>query len=158
MIERYTTLINVHIIPSLGGIALQSLDGAAIDRFYANLRNKRLASQTLRHIHTLLGQVLASAVKAKKLVRSPIEDIQTKPKPKRGKIEVLDESELARLLDHLKNKGHWLYMPEICPHCSRPTRSCGAARFLGCAGEILISTKAPCKLRRPFKRSAASSA
>jgi integrase len=55
---------------------------------------------------------LASAVKAKKLARSPIADIETAPKAKRrDKIEVLDEAQLAALLDHLK--GHWLYMPSL---------------------------------------------
>jgi hypothetical protein len=40
-----------------------------------------------------------------KLARSPKADIQAKPKPKRrDKIEVLDEAELAALLDHLE--GH----------------------------------------------------
>jgi integrase len=91
---------------------LQKLDGSAIDRFYASRREKGLASLTLHHIHSLLRQVLASAVKAKKLARSPIADIETAPKAKRrDKIEVLDEAELAALLDHLK--GHWLYMPSL---------------------------------------------
>ncbi len=51
-------------------------------------------------------------MKARKVARSPIADIETKPKAKRrDKIEVLDEAELAKLLDHLK--GHWLYMPTM---------------------------------------------
>jgi integrase len=40
-----------------------------------------------------------------------MDDVQTRPKPKRKKIDVLDESELATLLAHLK--GHWLYMPTL---------------------------------------------
>ena len=53
-----------------------------------------------------------SAVKAKKIIRSPIGDTETRPKAKRRrKIEVLDEAELAALLDHLK--GHWLYTPTL---------------------------------------------
>jgi integrase len=111
-IERYRTLLRTHIVPSLGAIELQKLDGPAIDRFYASRRQIGLAPLTLHHIHSLLGQILRSAVKAKKLVRSPLTDIQTKPKPKRrDKIEVLDEAELAALLDHLKD--HWLYMPAL---------------------------------------------
>jgi len=83
-------------------LELQKLDGTAIDRFYAERREMGLAPLTLHHVHSLLGQILESAVKAKKLVRSPKADIQTKPRPKRrDKIEVLDEAELAALLDHL---------------------------------------------------------
>ena len=112
-IERYATLIRTHIVPGLGSIALQSLDGTAIDRLYASRRKLGRSSLTLHHIHTLLGQILASAVKAKKLVRSPMADIQTAPKPKRGQMEILDESELYRFLNHLRSKGHWLYMPTL---------------------------------------------
>ena len=91
---------------------MQRLDGSAIDRFYASRRERGLASLTLHHIHSLLRQVLASAVKAKKIARSPIGDIETAPKAKReDKIEVLSEKEIATLLDHLR--GHWLHMPTL---------------------------------------------
>jgi integrase len=116
-VERYSSIIRAHIIPRLGPIPLQALDGKAIDGFYAHCRTKGrrdgagLASGTLQSVHRLLSQLLRSAVRAKKLARSPIDDVQTRPKPKRKKIDVLDESELATLLAHLK--GHWLYMPTL---------------------------------------------
>ena len=111
-VERYTSLLRTHIIPGLGTIELQKLDGSAIDRFYASRRERGLASLTLHHIHSLLRQVLASAVKAKKIARSPIGDSETAPKAKReDKIEVLSEKELGTLLDHLR--GHWLHMPTL---------------------------------------------
>jgi integrase len=116
-VERYRTLIRAHIIPMLGSIPLQKLDGKAIDRFYAHLRkaDRRhgggLASVSLHNVHRMLSQLLKSAVKAKLIARSPIDDVQTKTKPKRKKVEVLDEGELACLLAHLK--GHWLYMPTL---------------------------------------------
>jgi len=100
-LERYTSIIRAHIIPRLGPIPLQALDGKAIDGFYAHCRKQGrrdgagLASGTLQNVHRLLSQVLRSAVKAKKLARSPIDDVETQPKPKRKKIEVLDESEIA---------------------------------------------------------------
>ncbi len=111
-VARYATRLRAHIIPGLGSIELQKLDGAAIDRFYASRREMGLASLTLRDVDSLLGQILEFAVKAKKLIRSPKADIQTKPKGKRrDKIEVLTEAELAALLEHLR--GHWLYMPTL---------------------------------------------
>src|SRR5262249_14455500 len=116
-LERYATRIRAHIIPGIGYVELQALDGQRIDAFYARLRKhgrrdgKGLSSISIRDVHSVLGQILASAVKAKKLVRSPLADIQTKPKPKREKIEVLDELELAAVLKHLD--GHWLYMPVL---------------------------------------------
>ena len=111
-VARYRSIVTAHIVPNIGGIPLQALDGGRIDRFYAHLRaNGRrfgggLSSMTLHHVHTLLGQILTSAVKARKLARSPIGDVQTKPKPKRSDVAVLDENEIATLLDHLRDT--WL--------------------------------------------------
>jgi integrase len=110
-VERYASILRAHIIPGLGEIPLQKLDPKAIDAFYGTRRARGLASHTIHHIHSVLKQILASAVKARKLSRSPIDDIETAPKPKRGTIEVLDEAELGQLLDHLR--GHWLYMPVL---------------------------------------------
>jgi integrase len=116
-VARYRTLVTVHIIPYLGDVPLQALDGAGVDRFYAHLRKNGhrygggLSSMTAHHVHTLLTQILASAVKARKLVRSPIGDVQTKPKPRREDVQVLDEGEITTLLANLE--GHWLYMPVV---------------------------------------------
>ena len=63
----------MHIIPALGHIELQKLDGTAIDRFYATLGNK--ASLTRRQMHAVLRMILNSAVKAKKIARSPIANV-----------------------------------------------------------------------------------
>jgi integrase len=64
---------------------------------------------TLHNIHRMLAQLLKSAVKAKLIARSPIDDVQTKVTAKRRKVQVLDEAEL--MLAYLK--GHWLYMPTL---------------------------------------------
>jgi integrase len=104
-VERYRTLITAHIVPGLGGVTLQAQTQGRRD-------GKGLSPMTLRHVNALLSQVLKSAVMANLIAQSPIARAQTKPKkPKRSKIEVLDESELVVMLDHLK--GHWLYMPVL---------------------------------------------
>jgi integrase len=114
---RYRSIVTTHIGPGLGDVPLQALDGKQIDAFYAHLRaNGRrfgggLSSMTLHHVHTLLRQILASAVKAKKLIRSPVDDVQTKPSAKAKKVSVLDEREIAALLAQLRD--HWLYMPVL---------------------------------------------
>lgn len=109
-VDRYASIIRTHIIPGLGHLELQKLDGTAIDKFYASRRDK--ADMTRRQIHAVLRMILKSAVKAKKIARSPITDIETTPKAKRrDEIVVLDEPELASLLNHLK--GNWLYVPTL---------------------------------------------
>ena len=116
-LARYHTLIEIHIIPGLGHVALKELDGKTIDAFYTDRRSKGkryrggLSSSTMGNLHRLLSLILKSAVKAKKISSSPIGDVQTKPKPKRNKIEVLNEGELAALLDHLRAGP--LYLPAL---------------------------------------------
>jgi integrase len=68
------------------------------------------------NLHRLLALILKSAVKAKKLASSPIGDIQTKPKPQRKKIEILDEAELSAMLEHLR--GGPIYLPALVSACS----------------------------------------
>lgn len=115
-LERYGEIIEKHIVPRVGAVHLQKLNGPRIDAFYQQLRvdgradgKGGLAPQTVLHIHRLLSQILASAVKARKLRQSPMEAVQTTPKVRKEEIQVLDDAELAVLLKHLK--GRAIYMP-----------------------------------------------
>jgi integrase len=117
-LERYGEIVEKHIIPNIGLVELQKLDGPQIDSFYSKLAtsgrrdgNGGLSPQTVRHIHRLLSLVLASAVKAKKLGISPMAAVQTTPKVRRPDIQVLDSTEIAILFAHLK--GRSLYMPVL---------------------------------------------
>ena len=114
--ERYGEIIEKHIIPNIGAVSLQKLDGLQIDNFYTTLGTSGrrdgkggLSPQTVRHIHRVLSLILASAVKSKKLGFSPMAAVQTTPKVRRPKIQVLDDDEIAALLAHLR--GRPLYMP-----------------------------------------------
>ena len=116
--ERYAELIEQHIIPQLGAIEIQKLDGPRIDAFYNHLltsgrRNGRggLSAQTVRHIHRLLSQILSSAVKAQKLRHSPMVAVQTTPKVRKPHIQVLADEELGTLFQYLKERP--LYMPVL---------------------------------------------
>ncbi|MBM2711678.1 site-specific integrase [Mesorhizobium caraganae] len=117
-LERYGEIVEQHIIPQIGAVGLQKLDGTRIDQFYEHLRTAGrrdgkggLAPQTIQHVHRLLSQILSSAVKARKLRQSPMEAVQTTPKVRREEIQVLDDAELKALLAHLK--GRSIYMPVL---------------------------------------------
>lgn len=91
--ERYGEFVEHHIIPQLGKVSLQKLDGSRIDHFYQHLRTvgRRdgkggLAPLTIQHLHRLLTQIMASAVKARKLRQSPMQAVQTVPKVARDEI------------------------------------------------------------------------
>ncbi len=121
--ERYAEHLRNHINPALGKLALQKLGGTDIDAFYAHLRSNGrrdgrggLAPATITHIHKLLAQILKSAVKAKKLRRSPMADVQTTPKLRQEEVMVLDEEQLTNLLAHLR--GGPLYVPVLIAACT----------------------------------------
>jgi integrase len=63
------------------------------------------------NLHAVLKRILKSAVKAGNLASSPMERVQTEPSTKPREVEVLDEEQIGKLLDHLK--GHWLYLPTL---------------------------------------------
>ena len=79
-LARYRTLINVHIIPGIGDVPLKDVTGKTIDAFYAHCRSegKRygggLSSSTMGILHRLLALLLKSAVKARLIAASPIQD------------------------------------------------------------------------------------
>jgi integrase len=110
-LERYTDIVEHHIVPKLGGHKLQRLEGPHIDAFYTHLRTMGrvdgrggLAPQTVQHVHRLLSQILASAVKARKLRASPMPAVQTTPKVRRDEIEFLSDIEMGALLAYLADR------------------------------------------------------
>jgi integrase len=110
-LERYGELLRLNIVPALGHIELQKLEAGQIESFYARLAKSGrrdgkggLSPQTRRHIHKLLGQVLASAVMAGKIYKSPMARVQTAPRVQRAEIRVLDEGEFATLIQSLEGK------------------------------------------------------
>ena len=117
-LERYVEIIEKHIVPQIGTVALQKLTGSRVDEFYQHLRtngrrNRKggLAAQTVQHIHRLLSQILSSAVKAGALRISPMAAVQTTPKVRREEVHILDDAQLGTLLKHLK--GRAIYMPVL---------------------------------------------
>ena len=70
-----------------------------------------LSPTSMVNVHRMLSQILSSATKARKIARSPLADVETKPKAKQKPIVVPEESELGALLTRLS--GHWLYVPTL---------------------------------------------
>jgi hypothetical protein len=56
---------------------------------------------TVSNLHAVLKRILKSAVKAGKLASSPMERIQTEPNAKPAEVEVFDEEQLTKLIEHL---------------------------------------------------------
>jgi integrase len=74
--ESYERNVRHHIVPNLGGVQLQALDGGALNRLYATLltsgrkrgsQSPGLKPRTVRYIHTILHAALDDAVRWRKV-------------------------------------------------------------------------------------------
>ncbi|MBV8096621.1 MAG: hypothetical protein JO110_25935 [Acetobacteraceae bacterium] len=69
-LERYEELLRLHIIPTLGKRPLQRLTATEIDALYTELE-KKLATRTVHHVHTVFGACLSAAVRKGLACRQP---------------------------------------------------------------------------------------
>ena len=75
----YTSLLEHHVIPRIGGEKLQRLSSAALTRLYADLKRSGgpkgtpLGAKSVRNIHTTLRKALADAVATHRLDWNPAE-------------------------------------------------------------------------------------
>ncbi|HLZ57907.1 MAG TPA: N-terminal phage integrase SAM-like domain-containing protein, partial [Ktedonosporobacter sp.] len=61
--ERYSEVINLHIIPALGRYQLQKLTAQHVQKFYTQKEDEGLASTTIHYYHSVLHNALNTAVK-----------------------------------------------------------------------------------------------
>ncbi len=78
--ESYERNIRVHVVPRIGLVQLQQIDGALLTRFYGDLldsgrqrgnQSAGLKARTVRYIHTIVSGALGDAVKWQRLVVNP---------------------------------------------------------------------------------------
>lgn len=102
--ERYTEIVQGHLIPGLGAIALAKLSPAAIQSYYAKaLESGRrdgkggLSAQTVNHLDRVLNVALKRARALGLISRNPVEDV-VKPKVQREEMRTLAPDEAKALL------------------------------------------------------------
>ncbi len=100
---NYAKIIKNHLVPAIGSVRLQDLQGANIRKLKSELLQSRRPG-TVRKILGLLRQALNSAVTQKLIASNPASDVPM-PSQKHGKKErrALSESEIAKLLRVAKN-------------------------------------------------------
>jgi integrase len=101
-IERYAELLRCHVTPTLGARQVQQIQASEIDALYMTLE-KKLATRTVHHIHTVLGACFKSAVRKGLVVANPVARAEA---PSPGESErgmALDEDQLRTLLAGFKD-------------------------------------------------------
>lgn len=110
--ERYSEIVRLHLIPSLGNHLLPKLQPLHIQECNSRaLESGRidgkggLSPQTVLHHHRVLSEALHQAVRWQLLTRNPADAVEP-PRPKRKEFRAPDEAEIAVLLESTKNTPH----------------------------------------------------
>ena len=106
--------LRVHVKPAIGGVQLQKLDAAHLNRLYAQLGEK-LSVRTVRYIATILHRALGDAVKSDRIVRNPA-DAATPPRAKDARppeMRTWDAATLSKFFDLVEGNRYrtpWLVL------------------------------------------------
>ena len=114
--EGYKIIVERHLIPSLGGIALAQLQPSHIQGYYAKALGEGrcdgkggLAARTVVHHHRVLREALSHAVKWG-LVGRNVADAVDPPRAVNKEMKALDSAGVLRLLDAARGT---IYFPLI---------------------------------------------
>jgi len=94
--DGYESIIEHHLIPSLGHYQLKQLHAQVIQAYYGKAL-ENLSSRTVHHQHRVLSQSLKYAVRQGYLGRNPAELVDP-PSPKGKAMQTLTQSEVQDLL------------------------------------------------------------
>lgn len=128
--ESYARNVRLHIVPRIGRAQLQSLDGAALNRFYDELlvegrkdtKPGGLKARTVRYIHTILHRALRDAVRWRRIPLNPA-DQSNPPSASQAKppeMQVWTASQLRRFLELVEGERYyWPWMFLATTGCRR---------------------------------------
>jgi len=104
-LERYSELLRIHVVPTLGERPLQQLQSTEIDTLYEKLSVK-LSGNTLCNLHGVVCACIATAFRTKKISRNPMLELSKVPSP--GEVDhgkVLEEAQLRSLIQGFKGSS-----------------------------------------------------
>ena len=115
--ERYSEIAKKNLVPLLGAITLSKLQPIQISGAYTKaLAGGRrdgkggLSPRTVHHMHRVLKQALAQAVRWQLLIRNPVDAVDP-PKVERHRITTYDMPQTAELLEAVR--GTRIFIPAL---------------------------------------------
>ncbi len=100
-LSGYLTIINKHLVPSLGYIKLKDIKPYIIDDYY-DTKLETLSGTTVLHHHRMLNKAMVDAVKKYRLLATnPIDGVEA-PKATKYKASVLNTEEVQLLFKALE--------------------------------------------------------
>ena len=115
--ERYAEIARKNLAPLLGGVIITKLQPMQISKAYGKaLANGRrdgtggLSPRTVHHMHRVLKQAMAQAVRWQLIVRNPLDAVDP-PKVERQRLDTYDVAQTAELLDAMR--GTPMFIPTV---------------------------------------------
>ena len=102
-VELYRTLVSAYIKPRIGGVRLQKLSPALLNRLYGELLESGrrdggpLGAETTAKVHRLLHRALRDAVEWGRIARNPA-GVARPPRARRSEHSTWDATQLSRFL------------------------------------------------------------
>jgi len=104
--ERYTSIVHIHLVPSLGNIPLAQLKPEHVQKLYTTKLNDGLSARTVRYLHTVLHKALQTAIKWGRLSRNVADGVDV-PRAHRGEMQTWDEDEVTLFLEVAKKTPYF---------------------------------------------------
>jgi integrase len=105
--HRYKSMVDIHLMPSLGRIPLQRLSAAQLNRAYADWQQKDgLSGQTALHHHRLVHRVLGVAMREGRL-RQNVAALTERPRAQRHERRHFSRTEIERIMKVAVGSAFW---------------------------------------------------
>lgn len=86
------------IVPAIGKVSVQNLSGSQVQAIYAGMLERGLSHTTILHVHRVLKQMLACAVKWGVIVKNPA-DAATPPKREKKQMPMWDAATIREFIE-----------------------------------------------------------
>ncbi len=107
-VKTYKWLINCHITPRLGQIPLAKLTPQHLVNVYGDLKKEnKLAPQTINHVHKVIHDGLATAMRHELIHRNVAALVQP-PRVPKTKANVWTDEQLVQFLDYAKSYRYYM--------------------------------------------------
>jgi integrase len=113
-LASYQSIVEKHLIPTLGGVSLRKLGPGAIQQMYARKLEEGLSPATVHYIHAVLREALGHAVKWGMLGSNPATRTSP-PRPRSPEFATLDSEQVRLFLAEAKRSSpHYvLYLSAV---------------------------------------------
>lgn len=104
--ERYGSIIDLHLAPALGRVALTSLKPAAVQKHYTGLLASGLSPRSVRYVHVVLHKALQTALKLGLVARNVADGLDI-PRARRPEMQTWNKDEMAAFLEAAKGTQYY---------------------------------------------------